>query len=88
MADNVLLKIPDEVKDEQAIFLSDAACSGLHATELANVKEGDVVGIFGSGPIGLTSVIFAKLKGAKKIIVIDQHDHLLQLAETLGKIKN
>jgi len=83
-ADNQLLKIPDELKDDQVLFLSDIACTGYHATELANVKKDCTVGIFGAGPVGLMSVIFSKFKEAKRIIVIDQHPHLLKLAEKLG----
>lgn len=49
-ADNNLLKVPEGLRDEQVIFLSDILCTGWHANELARVGEGDNVAIWGAGP--------------------------------------
>jgi threonine dehydrogenase-like Zn-dependent dehydrogenase len=53
MADVNLLKLPEGVPDDKAVFLSDVCCTGWHANELAEVGSGDVVAIWGAGPIGL-----------------------------------
>jgi len=49
-ADNNLLKVPEGLRDEQVIFLSDILPTGWHANELARVGEGDNVAIWGAGP--------------------------------------
>jgi threonine dehydrogenase-like Zn-dependent dehydrogenase len=79
--DNNLLKIPDSVPDEKALYLSDVIPTSYHATECAEVKKGCTVAIWGAGPIGLYSAKWSKLKGASKVIVIDHVKERLALAE-------
>ena len=57
-----LLPIPDEVSDEKALYLSDVLCTAYHNVVDTGVKEGDVVGIWGLGPIGLCAAKWAKIK--------------------------
>lgn len=84
-ADVNLLKIPAHLPDEKALFLSDIACTSFHATELGEVKEGDVVAVWGCGPVGLLTLAWAKHKKASKIIGIDNVPARLKLAqEKLG----
>lgn len=52
-----LLKIPNGVPDEQALFLSDVLPTSYHTIVDTEVGEGDIVGIWGLGPIGRASVI-------------------------------
>ncbi|KAL5533891.1 hypothetical protein ACEPAG_351 [Sanghuangporus baumii] len=66
-----LLSIPDNVKDEQALYLSDVLPTSYHAVVDTGVKDGDVVGVWGLGPIGQLVCRWAKLKGAKRVIGID-----------------
>ena len=70
-ADIDLLPIPDDIPDDKALFLSDVVCTSFHSTELCNVQEGDVVGIWGLGPIGLLAARWCQIKGAKRVIGID-----------------
>jgi threonine dehydrogenase-like Zn-dependent dehydrogenase len=87
IADVNLLKIPDSVPDEKALFLSDIACTGWHANVLGKVKEGDVVAVWGCGPVGLMALAWAKFRGASRIVAIDNVDYRLKLArEKLGCI--
>eukprot|EP00835_Amoeboradix_gromovi_P001256 NODE_54_length_26799_cov_0.554794.p4 type:complete len:414 gc:universal NODE_54_length_26799_cov_0.554794:13845-15086(+) len=78
-ADVDLLPIPDQVSDDKALFLSDVLCTSYHATELCSVKEGDVVAIWGLGPIGLLAAKWCQIKKAKRVIGIDGVDYRLQM---------
>jgi len=66
-----LLKIPDSVPDEKALYLSDIVPTSYHAVQCAEVKEGKSVAIWGAGPIGLLAAKWSKLAGARRVIVID-----------------
>lgn len=66
-----LLKIPDEVPDERALFLSDVLSTSWNCVVDTGVKEGDVVAIWGAGPIGQMCADFSFMNGAKRVIIID-----------------
>ncbi|ORY64738.1 GroES-like protein [Leucosporidium creatinivorum] len=66
-----LLKIPEGVPDETALYLSDVLVTSYHQVMDSGVKEGDIVGIWGLGAIGLLAAKWALLKGASRIIAID-----------------
>lgn len=66
-----LIKIPDEVTDDQAILLSDIFPTGYFGADIAEIKPGDTVAIFGCGPVGQFAIASAKLKGAGRIIAVD-----------------
>jgi threonine dehydrogenase-like Zn-dependent dehydrogenase len=77
-----LLPIPDDVPDEKALYLSDILPTSYHAVVDTGVQEGDVVGVWGLGPIGLCVARWAQLKGAKRIIGIDRIPERLALARS------
>ncbi|KAM6499445.1 GroES-like protein [Amanita muscaria] len=80
-----LLHIPDEVPDEKALYLSDVLPTSYHAVVDTGVKEGNSVGIWGAGSIGLCVARWALLKGASRVIVIDGVQSRLDYArEKLG----
>lgn len=84
---NCLRLPPDaEEKENDYVMLSDVFPTGYHATELAGVKPGDTVAIYGAGPVGLMAAYSAKIKGASKIMVVDTHKDRLALAEKIGAI--
>jgi len=68
-----LLKLPDDVPDEKGLYLSDVVCTSWHCVVDTGVKEGDVVAVWGAGPIGQMVAEFAFLHGAKRVIVIDSN---------------
>src|SRR3989442_1159105 len=63
MADSSMGPIPDEVTDEQAVFVGDILSTGLFAAERAEIKYGDSVAIIGAGPVGLMATMCAQLFG-------------------------
>jgi len=66
-----LLKIPDAVPDEKALYLSDVLSTSWNCVVDTGVKEGDVVAIWGAGPIGQMCADFSFMNGAKRVIIID-----------------
>ncbi|MEG3133831.1 zinc-dependent alcohol dehydrogenase [Rouxiella sp. T17] len=83
-ASNTLVKIPDEVTDDQALMISDIFPTAWFGAELANIGKGDVVTVFGCGPVGQFTVASALLQGASKVIAIDCHEDRLAMARKQG----
>ena len=79
-----LAKIPDELKDEQVVLLSDIASTGFGGAEAAKIKIGDSVVVFAQGPIGLCATAGARLMGASLIIGIDGDANRLAMAKRMG----
>lgn len=85
LADINLHKIPDDVADESAVFLSDVCCTAWHGLELAEVdRNTKSLAIWGAGPIGLVMAHLAKYRGASRVVVIDHHDERLERARYAG----
>ena len=82
------LKLPEDAveKENDYVMLSDIFPTGYHATELARVMPGDSVVIYGAGPVGLMAALSASIKGASKIMVVDNNKERLALAEKMGAI--
>lgn len=76
--------IPDGVDDDKVLFLSDILPTGWMAAENADIEEGDIVAVWGCGPVGLFAIQSALLMGAHRVIAIDHFPHRLQLAKGLG----
>jgi threonine dehydrogenase-like Zn-dependent dehydrogenase len=74
------LVVPDGMTDEQALFLSDILPTGYMAAEMADIKPGSVVAVFGCGPVGQFAIASAKLLGAERIIAIDRFPYRLNMA--------
>lgn len=81
-ADTSLYAIPAGVTDEQGVFISDILPTGYEiGIRDGQVKEGDVVAVIGSGPVGLAAMITAGLHGAARVIAIDLDDNRLEVAK-------
>jgi threonine dehydrogenase-like Zn-dependent dehydrogenase len=76
--------IPDSVSDEQALFLTDIFPTGFMAAENCNIKPGDIVAIWGAGPVGQFAIRSALLLGASRVIAIDHIASRLELAKKGG----
>ncbi|TVY23609.1 Zinc-type alcohol dehydrogenase-like protein [Lachnellula hyalina] len=68
-----LLKIPSSVPDEKALYLSDVLATSWNAVVDTGVEQGDVVAIWGAGPIGQMAAEFSLINGASKVIMIDSN---------------
>jgi threonine dehydrogenase-like Zn-dependent dehydrogenase len=74
------IKVPDGISDEQALFLSDIFPTGYMAAENCGIQPGDVIAVWGCGPVGLFAIKSAYLLGAEKVIAIDRFPYRLRLA--------
>ena len=79
-----LAKIPDKVRDEQAVLLSDIASTGFSGADSGGVKIGDTVVVFAQGPIGLCAAAGAKLMGAALVIGVDGDENRLRMSQKMG----
>jgi len=84
-ADTSVYKVPDELTDEQVLFLADILPTAYEVGVLnGGVGPGDTIAIVGAGPIGLATVLTAKLYTPGKIVAIDLADSRLEKARELG----
>ncbi len=84
-ADNSVYKIPEQLSDEQVLFLADILPTSFEVGVLNGmVAPGDVVAIVGAGPIGLAAILTARLYSPGRIVAIDQADSRLDAAKRFG----
>jgi threonine dehydrogenase-like Zn-dependent dehydrogenase len=76
--------IPDDMTDEQVLFLGDILPTGWQAAEMGGIQPGDTVAVFGCGPVGLFAQVSARIMGAGRIIAIDDLPYRLDMARTLA----
>jgi len=79
-----LVKLPDEVADDQAILISDIFPTGYQAADLAEIHDGDVVCVLGCGPVGQFCIWSAKHLGAGRVIAVDALPDRLEAARRQG----
>jgi threonine dehydrogenase-like Zn-dependent dehydrogenase len=77
-------KIPDWLSDEDAVMLTDALPTGYFGAQLGDIHEGDVVVVFGAGPVGLYAARSAWLMGAGRVIVVDHLQYRLAKARSFA----
>ena len=83
-ADGNLAHLPDEVSVEQAVMISDMMTTGFYGAELADVKAGDEVAVFGIGPVGLMGVAGANMMGASRILAVGSRPEAVKVAKEYG----
>ena len=83
-ADMNLALLPDSIKPETAVMITDMMTTGFHGAELAQVKYGDTIVVFGIGPVGLMAVGGAALMGAGKLIAIGTRPDCVKIAREYG----
>jgi threonine dehydrogenase-like Zn-dependent dehydrogenase len=74
------LKVPEELTDEQVLFLSDIFPTGYMGAEMCDIEPGAVIAVWGAGPVGQFAIASAKLLGAERIIAIDRFEYRLRMA--------
>lgn len=87
-ADFNCLVLPEDAREKEKdyVMLSDIFPTGWHATELAGLRPGESVVIYGCGPVGLMAALSATIKGASSVMIVDRHPDRLRLAEAIGAI--
>ena len=83
-ADGTLLPIPEGLDDEQVLFLSDILPTATMGADLAEVGPGDVVVVFGCGPVGTFAQQAALLRGAACVVAVDLDDGVLDRARRVS----
>ena len=78
------VKVPDNLSDEQVLFLSDAFPTGWMAAENTELEPGDTVAVWGCGPIGQFVIRSLKILGAGRVFAIDCVPERLQMAREGG----
>ncbi len=73
--------IPEWMDEEDAVLLTDVVPTGYFGAQLGEIKEGDVVLVFGAGPVGLLAARSSWLMGAGRVIVLDHLDYRLEFAQ-------
>lgn len=79
-----MLKLPDDVPDEQAIFISDILPTGYFGADLAEVGPGDTVAVFGCGPVGQFAIAGSFHMGAGRVLAVDTIPSRLEMARSQG----
>lgn len=74
-------KVPEGMPDEKVLFLTDIFPTGYQAAENCNIQPGDVVAVWGCGPVGLFAIKSAFLLGAERVIGIDRIPERLRMAQ-------
>ena len=83
-ADNAFTRIPDGVSDEDALFLGDILATGWWGARLAEIEPGSTVAVIGAGPVGLTTMMCARLANPSQVIALDVDESRLELARERG----
>lgn len=78
------IKVPDDLSDEQLLFLSDIFPTGYMAAEVCAIKPGHVVAVWGCGPVGQFAIRSAFMLGAQQVIAIDFIPDRMEMARQAG----
>src|SRR3954469_20140685 len=74
------IKVPESLSDEQVLFLSDIFPTGYMGADMCNIQPGDVIAVWGCGPVGQFAIKSAYMLGAERVIAIDRFDYRLRMA--------
>jgi threonine dehydrogenase-like Zn-dependent dehydrogenase len=79
-----MVKLPDEVDDDEAVLMSDIFPTGYFGADIAEITDGDTVAVFGCGPVGQFTILSARLLGAGRILAVDSIPSRLEMARAQG----
>lgn len=79
-----MVRIPEEVSDDQAIMISDIFPTGYFGADLAEIMPGQTVVVFGCGPVGQFAILSCMLMGAGRVIAVDRIESRLEMARNQG----
>ncbi|MDX2116148.1 MAG: zinc-dependent alcohol dehydrogenase [Planctomycetota bacterium] len=78
------IRVPKGIPDDRVLFLSDILPTGWMGAMNCGVQPGDVVAVWGAGPVGQMAIRSLLIQGAERVIAIDSLDDRLKLAEQAG----
>jgi threonine dehydrogenase-like Zn-dependent dehydrogenase len=76
--------IPNGLSDEQVLFMTDIFPTGYMAAEHCQIQPGDIIAVWGCGPVGQFAIRSAFLLGAERVIAIDRFPERLRMAREGG----
>ncbi len=76
--------VPDNLTDEEVLFLTDIFPTGYSGIDWGELKGGETVAIYGAGPVGLMAAKSAWLKGAGRVVIIDTLQYRLDKAQKVS----
>lgn len=79
-ADVNVFKVPEDIPDEKALFVSDACPTGFMGADLAGIQPGDIVAVWGCGGVGQMAMQSARILGAERVFAIDRLPERLRMA--------
>jgi threonine dehydrogenase-like Zn-dependent dehydrogenase len=74
------IKVENDLPDEQVLFLSDILPTGYMGADMCDIQPGDVIAVWGAGPVGQFAIASAYLLGAERVIAIDRFPYRLEMA--------
>ncbi|GAA1256585.1 zinc-dependent alcohol dehydrogenase [Sphaerisporangium rubeum] len=80
------IKIDDDLPDEKVLFLSDILPTGWMGAEMCDIKPGDVIAVWGAGPVGQFAAAAALQLGAEQVVSIDRFPYRLEIAGRAGAL--
>jgi len=83
-ADANLLRVPNDLDDDRAVFLSDVLTTGYYGASLAAVLPRETLAVVGAGPVGICTIQAARALGAERVVTLDREPDRLALAEAAG----
>jgi threonine dehydrogenase-like Zn-dependent dehydrogenase len=83
-AEQNLLKIPDGMEDERALFVGDILTTGVYGAGIAGIRPGDTVAVVGAGPVGFFAAQAARLHDPGRVVALDLDAERLAVVERLG----
>jgi threonine dehydrogenase-like Zn-dependent dehydrogenase len=83
-ADLNLLKVPEGMEDERALFVGDILTTGVYGAAIAGIQPGDTVAVIGAGPVGFFAAQAARLHDPAQVLVLDMMEDRLGLVEKAG----
>jgi len=86
VADVNLLRVPDDVDDEAAVFVGDVLTTGWYAASIAEIGAEDSVAVVGLGPVGFCTVQAALAQGPRQVLALDRDPARLALAAAAGAV--
>jgi threonine dehydrogenase-like Zn-dependent dehydrogenase len=83
-AEHNLLKIPEGMEDERALFVGDILTTGVYGAAIAGIEPGDTVAVVGAGPVGFFAAQAARLHDPGRVAVLDLQPDRLEVVERMG----